>query len=397
MFDHDIAVVGLGAMGSAVLYQLAKAGVDVVGLDRFSPPHSLGSSHGDTRITRLAVGEGEDYVPFVARSHEIWRELEAATGRLLLTACGVLIIASKGQSSSHHGKPDFLGRTFQAAERFAIDHERLDAEEIRVRFPHLTGVRDDDVAYYEPDGGYVRPEECIAAQLDEASRLGAAMKTDMIVLSVSETEGGVQIETEAGPLRARRAVVCAGAWNAPLLGAPFEELLSVNRQVLHWFELTRHTREASREPVLIWMHGAGDSDYFYGFPPIPGEGSQKFATEQYSTTTTGDTINRQVAASESADFFKQHLAARVAGVTADLVKAAACLYTTTPDRAFILDWHPKMKNVFVVSACSGHGFKHSAGIGEVVAKELLRSGTTPLHSFRVNRFERYGLISSMTV
>lgn len=320
------------------------------------------------------------------RSHEIWRELEAATGRTLLKACGVLVIAPLGQRSSHHGKPDFLGRTFQAAERFAITHERLDADAIRARFPHLTGVRDDDIAYYEPDGGYVRPESCIAAQLDEARRFGAATKTGTKVLSIEEAEGGVLIKTEAGPLRAKQAVVCAGAWNVPLLGAPFDDLLSVNRQVLHWFELTRPASGASREPVLIWMHGEGDSDYFYGFPPLPGEVGQKFATEQYDETTTGDAIDRNVDPSESKGFFEQHLAARVAGISAIPVKAAACLYTMTPDRGFILDWHPRLTNVFVVSACSGHGFKHSAGIGEVVAKELLQNQNTPLHSFSLDRF-----------
>ena len=146
-------------------------------------------------------------------------------------------------------------------------------------------------------------------------------------------------------------VVCAGAWNAALLGAPFDDLLSVNRQVLHWFELERS--ESASEPVIIWMHGAGDSDYFYGFPPLPGEGAQKFATETYRETTTADAIDRQVLPAESAEFFRTHIAQRVAGVGPRVVKAAACLYTMTPDRGFILDWHPRMKDVFVVSACSG--------------------------------------------
>lgn len=386
MLDHDVAVVGLGAMGSAVLYQLAKAGVDVVGIDRFAPPHALGSSHGDTRITRMAVGEGEDYVPFVLRSHAIWKELEASTGRPLLTECGALIVAPGDLGSSHHGKPDFLGRTFAAAERFAIAHERLDARQIRARFPHLSGIADDDIAYYEPGGGFVRPELCIEAQLGEARRLGAHLRTGTTMLAIESFAGGVRIETDGGTIRARRVVACAGAWNAALLGAPFDTLLTVNRQVLHWFELGRPER--ADEPVMIWMHGGGDSDYFYGFPPLPGEGAQKFATETYRDTTTADAIDRQVSPAESSEFFRTHIAPRVAGVKPRVVKASACLYTMTPDRGFILDWHPTMKDVFVVSACSGHGFKHSAGIGETVAREITRGGETQLRPFSVSRFQR---------
>ncbi|UHD45285.1 N-methyl-L-tryptophan oxidase [Aureimonas altamirensis] len=386
MFDHEVAVIGLGAMGSAVLYQLAKAGVDVLGIDRFAPPHAQGSSHGDTRITRMAVGEGEDYVPFVVRSHAIWKELEAATGTSLLTECGALIVAPGGLKSSHHGKPDFLARTFAAAERFTIPHERLEAGQIRARFPHLSGITDDAVAYFEPGGGFVRPELCIETQLVEARRHGAHLKTDTTVLAIEAIDGGVRIETDGGAIRARRVVVCAGAWNAALLGAPFDDLLSVNRQVLHWFELERP--EDASEPVIIWMHGAGDSDYFYGFPPLPGEGAQKFATETYRETTTADAIDRQVLPAESAEFFRTHIAQRVAGVSPRVVKAAACLYTMTPDRGFVLDWHPRMKNVFVVSACSGHGFKHSAGIGETVAREVTRGGEAELRPFTVSRFGR---------
>ena len=146
----DIAVIGLGAMGAAALYQLARRGVRATGIDRFAPPHSLGSSHGETRITRQAVGEGAAYAPLVLRSHEIWRELEAATGASLLVACGGVMIGPMHRASSHHGKPDFLRTTTAVAHQFAIPHEVLTRDDLTSRFPQFTNLAPDDVGYYEP-------------------------------------------------------------------------------------------------------------------------------------------------------------------------------------------------------------------------------------------------------
>ncbi|WP_375465514.1 N-methyl-L-tryptophan oxidase [uncultured Methylobacterium sp.] len=366
----DVAVVGLGAMGSAVLYQLAKRGASVVGLDRFSPPHALGSSHGETRITRQAVGEGRDYVPFVLDAHRIWRELEAETGDTLLNACGVLVMSPGTGDTSHHGKPDFVRRTIEAAETFAIPHEILDGAAVARRFPQFLGLSGDERACYEPGGGYVMPERCIAAQLSRAAALGAEIRLDAAVTGIAPEGAGVRIATADGTIRADRAVVAAGAWTAPLLGAPFDRLLTVNRQVLHWYALDDARAYGPDAPVYIWMHGAGDEDYFYGFPPMPGEARVKVATEQYATATRADALDRVVSPAESGEMYRRHVAGRLAGATAQVAQAAACLYTVTPDRGFIIDRQPDSDRIHVVSACSGHGFKHSAGIGKAVAEHL---------------------------
>ena len=162
----DTIVIGLGAIGSACTPQLARRGQRVLGLDRYAPPHAWGSSHGEIRITRCAVGEGTGYVPLVLRSHEIWRELEHETGLQLMQQCGALIL-SNGVGAQVHGKTDFVGRTILAAERYAILHERLDAAGIAARFPQFR-MRGDEHGYFEPGGGFVRPERCIEAQLDTA-------------------------------------------------------------------------------------------------------------------------------------------------------------------------------------------------------------------------------------
>jgi sarcosine oxidase len=383
----DFVVVGLGAMGSAVLYQLAKRGANVIGIDRFVPPHQMGSSHGETRLTRQAVGEGRHYAPFVLNSHRIWRELEADTGEMLLNDCGVLVMAPGSGQTSHHGKPDFVARSIEVARDFGIIHEVLDGAEVARRFPQFLSLAGNEKAYYEPGGGYVFPERCISVQLDRASQLGAHIRTGVEVLSIDQP-GVVRIETSDGTIQAGQAVVSAGSWTAPLLGAPFERLLTVNRQVLHWYELDDLTAYGSDAPAFIWMHGATDVDYLYGFPPLPGDHRIKVATEQYETRTTADSIDREVDPAESAEMYRKHVQGRLAGAKPRVAHTATCLYTVTPDRGFIIDRHPRQDRVFVISACSGHGFKHSAGIGDAVA-ELLTEGhnQVDLAPFSIARFE----------
>ena len=383
----DFVVIGLGAMGSAVLYQLAKRGAKVIGIDRFVPPHQMGSSHGETRITRQAVGEGRHYAPLVLNSHRIWRELEVDTGEKLLNDCGVLVMAPGSGQVSHHGKPDFVARSIEVARDFGIVHEVLDGAEVGRRFPQFLGLAGNEKAYYEPGGGYVFPERCISALLERASQLGAQIRTGVEVLSIDQP-GNVRIETSDGTIEAGQLVVSAGSWTAPLLGAPFERLLTVNRQVLHWYELDDLAAYGPDAPAFIWMHGATDVDYLYGFPPLPGDHRIKVATEQYETRTTADSIDREVNPAESAEMYRKHVQGRLAGAKPRVAHTAACLYTVTPDRGFIIDRHPRQDRVFVISACSGHGFKHSAGIGDVVA-ELLTEGRSDvdLAPFSIARFE----------
>jgi len=377
----EVIVVGLGAMGAATLLGLARRGVRALGIDRFHPPHDMGSSHGETRITRLAVGEGADYAPLVARSHALWRELEAETGEALLLQCGGLVMGRRGIATGHHGKPAFVERTIEVARQCGIPHEVLAADEVRRRWPQLR-LEGDEIASYEPSAGLVFPERCIAAQLQVAARLGARTQLGTVVGGIARDGAGFAVATDQGVFRAARVVVAAGAWIGGLVPA-LAPVTSVRRQVLHWFPVAEPAAYApGRFPIFIWMYGPREGEYFYGFPCLPGHDTLKVATEQAERDTSADAAERAVAAGESAAFHAQHVAPRLAGVGAAAVRAAACLYTVTPDSGFIVD---EVDGVVVASPCSGHGFKHSAGLGEALAARACGAGPA-LDAFRLARF-----------
>jgi len=370
----DAIVLGLGAMGSATLYQLAKRGQRVLGIDQYSPPHDRGSSHGDTRITRLAIGEGAEYTPLALRSHEIWREIEAQTGADLLTTTGGLVISSAGPRGTCHGT-EFFANTLAAAQAHGIRHEILDAGEIRRRFPPFA-ARDDEIGYYEHEAGFLRPEACVAAQLQLAGQLGAVIHRGEKALQFTEEKGVVHLRTEHGQYRARRLVVTAGPWLPGLLGNTWAGRFTVRRQTLFWFGV-RESLEAflpGRFPVFIWEL-AGHAQPIYGFPAIDGpQGGVKIASEQHEVATTPETVQREVVPEEVQAMYAQQVAPYFHGVADECVKAVSCLYTMTDDFRFVIEPHPACPGVIIASPCSGHGFKHSAAIGERLALLVAEGG-----------------------
>ena len=379
----DTIVIGLGAVGAATLWQLARRGQRVLGVDRWNPPHSNGSTHGDTRITRCAIGEGEMYVPLVLRSHEIWRELEADTGDSLLTQCGALIMAGSGQGAVVHGKADFVRATICAAERFGIAHEVLAPDEVMRRYPQFR-LQGDELAYFEPAGGYVRPERCVGAQLDAARRLGATVQGDTRIVRLERDGAGVCATTANGEqFRAAKAVLSAGVWSPGLAGPCLQRHMSVARQVLHWFQPDDPRAYApERSPVFIWAHGDTAEDSFYGFPVPPGSEGVKLAREQYTTVTTDpDQLQREVSAKEGLELTRWHVDGRLLGLAPAPLRSVVCPYTNTPDGDFLVATLPDNDRALLVSACSGHGFKHSAGLGEAVANAVVAGEATRLAGF----------------
>ena len=353
MRRYDAIVVGLGAMGSAATYQLAKAGASVVGIDRYAPPHDRGSSHGETRITRLAIGEGSQYVPLVKRSHELWREIEDETGERIFTETGMVLIGA-GRAARLHGADDFLASTIAAANDHDVEHETLTAAETKQRFPQLALSGDERGAYYEPGAGYLRPERAVAAQLALAKQHGAEIRTNERVLEVASG----RVRTNEATYDARNVVLAVGPWTPELVKGDF----AVHRQVQYWFEADERLSDL---PIFIWELGRGPDDFLYGFPASAG--AMKLASEDYASTTTPDACDRVVAEAERRRFHARFVEGRVDGVGKRCVKATTCLYTVTPDRGFVIE---DRDGILLVSACSGHGFKHSAAIGEQVAQRL---------------------------
>ena len=368
----DVIVVGLGAAGSAVLYQLAKRRVSVLGIDSFSPPHDRGSSHGQTRITRQAIGEGDEYVPLALRAHALWREIEAESGETLMLATGVALIGRLDLPAVHAGKPDFLRQTLGAAQRFAIPHEVISPAECRSRYPQLA-VADAETVYVEPGAGMLFPERCIATQLSLARRHGARVLTGERVLSVEQFGHGARVTTTLGVHDADQVIIAAGAWAPGLLGGALQNLLKPYRQTLHWFAPEDPAAfDPARSPVFIWMHGAEPDDWFYGFPRLPGEAGVKIAAERFNAPLPSANAMERAVSPEEADFvYRHHIEGRVRGLTPSCLRSDACLYTMAPESRFLIGRDPGRDRVIVVSACSGHGFKHSAAIGEAVASFAL--------------------------
>ncbi len=382
----DVIVVGLGAMGSAALYQLAKRGITAIGIDRFTPPHDRGSSHGESRITRQAIGEGEEYVPFALRSHEVWRELEADTGRSLFSPIGGLIIGRRTDSGIH-GHADFIGRTIAAAKEFRVEHEVLSPGEVTRRFPQFR-LAGDETCYYEPGAGFLRPELCIETQIDRARALGATVRTGETVTRVTADATSVTVVTNAATYAAARVIVTAGAWLPQLLGGAFAKVLRVYPQTLYWFAPDDAAAfRPERFPIFIWRHGAGEHDHFYGFPVV-GEGV-KLATEQFTHTVDPDDAREAPSAGDAQRMHEAQVGGRLLGVSSRCVRAVTCLYTVTPEFGFLIDRHPEWEQVLVASPCSGHGFKHSAAIGEALA-ERATTGTSRLDlaPFSLARFRK---------
>jgi sarcosine oxidase len=351
---HDVAIVGLGAMGSAAALELARRGADVIGFDRFTPPHTWGSSHGDSRIIREAYFEDPVYVPMVQRAFERWRELERAAGVALLQQTGGLMIGEPGSA--------LVEGALRSAREHGLQHEVLAADAIRARYPVLN-PEPGMVGVWEQRAGVLAPEGCVRAQLQQAQRHGATLRFDEPVDRWAAEEGGVSVFTAHGRYRARQLVISAGAWVASLLPGtrlPFR----VERQALHWFEPAANGEAfmPQRCPIHLWQFDG--ERFFYGFPNM-GSGV-KLAFHHRGEITTADGVRRDVAPAE-VDDVRRALRRFVPAADGRLLASTVCLYTNTPDEHFWIDRHPAHDNVLVASPCSGHGFKFAPVVGEILA------------------------------
>ena len=358
--DADVIVAGLGAHGSSAAYRLAARGASVLGFDRFARGHTLGSSGGLSRIIRLSYYEHPDYVPLLRSAWILWRELEHASGEHLLTETGGL----------YAGDPsgELVSGALASARRHDLEHEVLDAAALRARYPLLSWP-DGWQGVFERQAGWLAPELCIETHLRLAEEGGAVLCFEEPVVRWESTREGVRATTANGTFEAQKLVVAAGAWMSQLAPSLAAEL-SVERNVLLWFEPTAERDVFARLPIYI----LDDTDrIFYGFPYIEGQGV-KVAGLHFGDTADPDTVDR-IASAKDEERVRAWLRRRMPLANGERRDAKVCLYTNTPDANFVIDRLADNPNVIVASACSGHGFKFSSVIGEILA-DLVLDGET---------------------
>lgn len=368
---YDAIVVGVGGMGSATLYHLARRGQRVLGLERFDVPHELGSSHGYTRIIRLAYFEHSDYVPLVRRAYELWRELESDAGEQLLHVTGIV----------EGGAPIYDG-VLRSCGDHDLPHEAIDGREVSRRFPayHLPPELP---VVFQPDGGFVLPERCIVAHVNGALAHGATVRARERVLEWEDTGSGVRVRTERAVVEAERLVLTAGAWSQSVARLPAGMVRSV-RQALAWLQPSRpELFTPERLPVFNVVL---DDTHFYGFPEfgIPG-----FKLGRYDLNGEGgdpDTISREPTLEDELPLraFAERYFPDGAGPTLML---KSCLFEPSPDEHFLVDVHPESDSAVVGAGFSGHGFKFCSVVGEILADLTLEGSTR--HDIGLFRFDRF--------
>jgi sarcosine oxidase len=374
MSGPRIVVIGLGATGSAALCQLARRGVDAIGIEQFEIGHDRGSSHGPTRIIRLAHFENASYVPLMRRAYTLWRELESLDDTQLLHITGILEIGPADGA--------IVRGTMTAAHGHDLTAEVLDAEALMRRYPQYR-LPEDFVGVLQPDGGYIEARRAIEANIRIATKCNARILTRTKVTAIEPSKTGVVVKTGDAEIEADAAIVAVGPWLGKLL--PNLDLpLRVTRQVVGWFEPADVSQfAAERFPVFILESKYGNH---YGFPAYNGMGI-KFAKHGHlEETVAPEAYDTTVSATDEAAI-RAPLADYLPEANGRLLSAQTCLYTMTPDDTFIVDRMPGHPHIVIASPCCGHGFKFSPVVGEIVA-DLVSRGTTPhdIAPFRLRRF-----------
>jgi sarcosine oxidase len=361
--EYDTIVVGLGAMGSAALYQLARRGQRVLGVEAFGPGHRLGSSHGESRVIRLAYYEHPDYVPLLHRAYALWEELERVSGEQLLRITGGLMIgtpASQLVSGAH-----------ASAVRHGLDFSLLDAADVRRRYPALS-LAPDEVALFEPRAGILSPEKCIAAHMRLARAAGADAHYNEPLDSWSASNNQIDIQTTSNRYSARHVIFACGAYTSDVLRDKRVEVRA-ERIPLFWLQPSEPEHfELGRLPVYLWQQPNGD--HFYGFPHLEWPGV-KVARHHSHDMCDPATVDRQVNA-EDERRLREVIAHRLPTLNGPVVSSLICMYENSPDEHFIIDRLPDRPNVIFGAGFSGHGFKFASVVGEILADMVTEGRAT---------------------
>lgn len=370
---YDVIIVGAGSMGMSAGYHLARRGVKTLLIDAFDPPHTQGSHHGDTRLIRHAYSGDPAYIDLALRAQVLWEEAEAESGTELLVRSGVLNLADSRVYS-------FAGRLAEAQKR-KVRVERLNAAEITRRWPVLN-LPEPFEAMYEPDAGYLYSERCITAYRQLALAHGAVLLTDTPVLNVTAREGSVTVHTKNGDYHGAAAILSAGAWFSSL--SPFVSLpIKAVRKVVGWFE-SSPAFDAGQFPGFTLGDAEGG---FYGFPATYGAGLKIGRHDTGEEWKPGEGLAPFGSLESDEGDLRRVLDAYLPGAAGRLLKGAVCKYEHTPDEDFIIDRHPAYSNVLLAGGFSGHGFKFSSSVGEILADLAVQGYTRQnIAPFALSRF-----------
>ncbi|WP_207477186.1 N-methyl-L-tryptophan oxidase [Arenibaculum pallidiluteum] len=374
MKSFDAIVIGVGGMGSAALWHLARRGRKVLGIERFDLGHAMGSSHGLNRIIRLAYFEHPDYVPLLRRAYALWRETESLAGEQLLFVTGGI---DGGAEDSR-----VVQGSLRACREHDLPHEVLTAAETARRFPGYR-LPDGYAAVYQPDAGFVASERAILAHASLAVAKGAEIHGRERVVAIEPGQGRVVVVTDRDRYEAGTVIASAGAWIADLVPA-LQGRAVPERQVLGWF-LPRDP--AHFTPAVFPVSNIlTEFGHFYQFPTwgIPG-----FKIGLYNHLRQhghADSLSREPTP-EDEEVLRRGIRHMFPDADGPILRLAACLFTNTPDEHFVIDTLPGAPEVVVASPCSGHGFKFASVIGETLA-DLATEGRTrhDLSLFAMGRF-----------
>ena len=377
---YDVAIVGLGGMGSAIAAHCAARGASVIGLEQFQPVHDLGSSHGKSRMIRKAYFEDPAYVPLVVRAYELWRKLEHDSGEEILRLTGVL---SVGEESS-----EIIAGTRRAAKDHDLALESLSKGEVKARYPTLE-LLEDEVAIFEPDGGVLNPERGVAAHLQVARAKGAELRFGVAMEKWQVAGKGFELRLSDGTqVLASKLVLALGPWFQETLEA-LGVRIRVQRNVQAWFSPASNAYEASRFPAFL-LNRRGLPAPLYGFPDF-GDGV-KAAYHGLGDLTDAEQVDRTVNAARDVDPIARELERWMPGAARTLREAKPCMYTLTPDGNFVIDYHPEHAGVTLCGGFSGHGFKFAPVIGEIGA-DLALNGRSR-HDIEFLSLRRFALDES---
>ena len=360
---YDVAVIGLGAMGASALHALAQRGKAVIGFDQFEPGHARGSSHGESRLIRLAYFEDPSYVPLVRLAYDAWARLEADSGERVLTRTGII-------EAGPPGSPLVRGSR-ASADLNAIPYEALSGAEVNARFPAFVFPPDWE-CLFQPDAGVLEPEKAIRLFIDGAKQAGAEVRSNTQVLAPQIVSDHVRITTASGEVVEAGAVILSpGAWMGNLVPS-LAAHLTLTRQMLFWFE-PRDAALVRPDRMPAFMFEA-DGDIIYGVPDIYGSGVKAASHIHGGVLAHADDPRPEPRPGEEAPV-ENALRRYIPAAAGPLRRGAACTYTSTPDEHFVIGLHPDAPQIVLASPCSGHGFKFSSIIGEVLADLALERTT----------------------